>query len=446
MRWRPLPPKARPSRNPLRADRTARLRFAVVLSALAACLPALSPAQPAGAARAASPAKASAQRQQQLQSEQRRLQQQLGQLRQQVARAEASHAEAADALRESEAAISDANRRLRELAAERRQVQQEVDALAARGRAIGARRLDEERGLGLLLRSQFVLARQAPLQRLLDGASPGELQRDLIYLDHLARSRARTLGELRLRGEELAELQAQSEVKQLELASLAEDEERNRAELLKQQAARSRALDRLARQLAGQQRSLETLQRDEKRLGLLIGEIQRLLAEQARRQPREPARAGRPAPGAAPAITGDGPADGEFAQLRGKLVLPVRGEVIARFGSPRPTEAQVDAPTWKGVFIRAAAGADVHAVAAGRIVFADWLRGFGNLLVIDHGEGFLSVYGNNESLLAKVGAQVGAGDPIATVGSTGGAAELGLYFELRFKGRPIDPLRWAQAR
>jgi septal ring factor EnvC (AmiA/AmiB activator) len=131
--------------------------------------------------------------------------------------------------------------------------------------------------------------------------------------------------------------------------------------------------------------------------------------------------------------------------LRGRLVLPVRGEVVARFGSPRPTEAQVDAPTWKGVFIRAKAGADVQVVAAGRVVFADWLRGFGNLLVIDHGEGFLSVYGNNESLLAEVGARVAAGDPVATVGSTGGAADAGLYFELRFKGRPIDPLRWAQA-
>jgi septal ring factor EnvC (AmiA/AmiB activator) len=140
------------------------------------------------------------------------------------------------------------------------------------------------------------------------------------------------------------------------------------------------------------------------------------------------------------------PADGDFAQWRGKLVLPVRGEVTARFGSPRPTEAQVDAPTWKGVFIRAPAGADVHAVAAGRVVFADWLRGFGNLLVIDHGDGFLSVYGNNESLLAAVGAAVEAGDPVATVGSTGGVAEPGLYFEIRLKGRPIDPLRWAQAR
>jgi len=428
------------------AEPTARLSRLLLVAALAACSPLPGGAQPAAAPKPGAADRPVPQRKQQLQDEQRRLQQQLVQLRQQVARAEASRAEAADALRESEAAISDANRRLRELAAERRQVLQQIDMLASRSRAVGARRLEEEKALGFVLRSQYVLARQTPLQRLLEGAGPGELQRELIYLDHLARDRARTLGELRSRGEELAELKAQSEVKQLELAALAEDEERSRGELIRQQAARSRTLDRIARQLAGQQRSLQTLQRDEQRLASLIGEIERLLAEQARRQPREPARARRPAKGAAAPPTVDVPADSDFAQLRGKLVLPVHGEVVARFGSPRPTEAQVDAPTWKGVLIRAAPGAEVHAVAAGRVVFADWLRGFGNLLVIDHGDGFLSVYGNNESLLADVGARVGAGDPVATVGSSGGVAEAGLYFELRFKGRPIDPLRWAQAR
>lgn len=424
---------------------TAVLRGLLLAVALAACAAPQAGAQTA-AARPGAAAGSTPQRKQQLQDEQRRLQQQLVQLRRQVARAEASRAEATDALRESEAAISDANRRLRELAAERRQVQQEIDTLAARSRAVGERRLEAESGLGTVVRSQYVLARQSPLQRLLEGASPGDLQRELIYLDRLARDRSRTLGELRLRGEELAELQAQSEGKRLELAALAGDEERNRDELLRQQAARSRTLERVARQLAAQQRSLATLQRDEQRLASLIGEIERLLAERARQQPREPARAGRSPKGDASPPGAEPPADADLAQWRGKLVLPVRGEVVARFGSPRPTEARVDAPTYKGVLIRAAAGSDVLAVAAGRVVFADWLRGFGNLLVIDHGEGLLSVYGNNESLLADVGARVGAGDPVATVGSTGGAAEAGLYFELRFKGRPIDPLRWAQAR
>jgi septal ring factor EnvC (AmiA/AmiB activator) len=410
----------------------------LVALALGAGLPAAAAATPAATAKTA-PAQASPQRQRELQSEQRRLQQQLVQLRNRMARAEASRAEAADALRESEAAISAANRRLRALAAERRQVQQEIDALAARSRAIGARRLDEENALGQVLRSRWVLARQTPLQRLLDGGSAGQLQREQAYVDMLARRHLHSLGELRQSSDELAELRAQSESRQAELALLVDDERRSREELLTQQATRSRTLDRLARQLADQRRSLAALQRDEQRLAALLGEIERLLAEQARRQ-RQAARGSpqRPPPAAA--------ADSEPSPLRGKLVLPVRGEIVARFGSPRPTEAQVDAPTWKGVFIRATAGADVHAVAAGRVVFADWLRGFGNLLVIDHGEELLSVYGNNEALLADVGDRVGAGEPVATVGSSGGVAEAGLYFELRVKGRPVDPLRWAQVR
>jgi septal ring factor EnvC (AmiA/AmiB activator) len=91
-------------------------------------------------------------------------------------------------------------------------------------------------------------------------------------------------------------------------------------------------------------------------------------------------------------------------------------------------------------------GAEVRSVAAGQVVFADWLRGFGNLMVIDHGDGYLSVYGNNESLLRNVGDRVAVGDSIASVGNTGGNEHTGLYFELRFQGRPFDPLKWVAAR
>jgi septal ring factor EnvC (AmiA/AmiB activator) len=423
-----------------------RSAVASVALALALCGPLTSAAQRAGSAKAESAPKADPERQRQLQIEQRRLRQQLVRLRQQVTNAESSRAEAADALRESEAAISEANRRLRVLAADRRQVQQEIDSLAARSSVIGRRTVDEERALVAAVRSQFVLSRGNPWQRLIDGDTPGQLLREQAYLGYVARSHEQTVSDLRARSEELAELQAQSEVKQIELAALAEDEQRNRAELLRQQGERSRTLDRLGKQLGAQRRSLDSLQRDERRLTSLIGEIERLLAEESRRRSREARRSGPAAPRGSSSAAVEVPADGDFARLRGKLPLPVRGPVVARFGSPRPTEAQVDAPTWKGVFIGAAPGDDVLAVAAGRVVFADWLRGFGNLLIVDHGEGFLSVYGNNESLLAAVGDRIAGGDPVATVGSSGGIAEAGLYFELRYQGRPIDPLQWVQAR
>ncbi len=130
---------------------------------------------------------------------------------------------------------------------------------------------------------------------------------------------------------------------------------------------------------------------------------------------------------------------GSFAALRGQLRLPVKGTIEGRFGSPRPEGGA----TWKGIFIRAAEGLDVRAVAGGAVVFSDWLRGFGNLLIIDHGDDFLSVYGNNESLLAAAGASVKDGEAVATVGNSGGNPDSGLYFELRHRGQPFDPLKWA---
>jgi septal ring factor EnvC (AmiA/AmiB activator) len=133
---------------------------------------------------------------------------------------------------------------------------------------------------------------------------------------------------------------------------------------------------------------------------------------------------------------------GNFGRLRGQLSAPTRGELAARFGSPRE-----DAGTrWNGVFFATAPGAQVRAVAAGRVVFADWMRGYGNLLIVDHGEGYMTLYANNESLLRQVGDPVQAGATLAAAGSSGGNAKTGLYFEIRHRGRPMDPLQWMRGR
>ena len=136
----------------------------------------------------------------------------------------------------------------------------------------------------------------------------------------------------------------------------------------------------------------------------------------------------------------DGSNDGSaFAELKGKLSLPVRGELASRFGSPRNDGGLV----WRGLFLTAPGGTPVKAVAAGRVVYADWLRGFGNLLIVDHGEDYLSLYGYNEALLKQVGDSVGGGETLATVGNSGGSTQSGLYFEIRHQGKPIDPMTWA---
>ena len=129
-----------------------------------------------------------------------------------------------------------------------------------------------------------------------------------------------------------------------------------------------------------------------------------------------------------------------FGKLKGKLVWPALGKVKRLFGKKR----QSGRLRWKGVLIEARQGNNVRAVAAGRVAYADWLRGYGLLLIIDHGDGYMSLYGHNESLFKETGDWVSAGDVIASVGKSGGRKLSSLYFEIRHKGKPVNPTRWCK--
>ena len=419
---------------------------AVVLAALAA---AMVPAGAAGAAAAATPAP-SAQRQQELQSERRELQQRLARLKKALAAAEAAHGEAADALAASETAISEANRRLAQLAASRSRIEQRIAELSRReseaGRAQGRQRelLDET------LRQDALREPHSPLEDLLAPDLGAQRQRDRVYLERAAQERAQRMHELGVRRDELAGLREESAQRRAELAEVQEKERTVRARLLVDEKSHRETLAHLSQEIESRRKSVESLERDDARLSKIIDEIGRLLAEQERRRAAARGRAAPPvvregAGGRAP----EPPANSSLGRIKGKMHLPVAGEVVSRFGAPRrgdDGQVQPGAPAWKGVFLAAAAGTPVHAIAAGRVVFADWLRGFGNLVIVDHGDGFLSVYADNETLLRSLGEEVAADETIATVGNTGGQSRPGLYFELRYQGRAIDPLAWAGAR
>ncbi|WP_414635683.1 murein hydrolase activator EnvC family protein [Aromatoleum sp.] len=137
---------------------------------------------------------------------------------------------------------------------------------------------------------------------------------------------------------------------------------------------------------------------------------------------------------------GPTPSGVSFAQLRGRMKFPARGELVGRFGAPRAEGGTA----WRGVFIRAAGGAEVRAVASGEVVFSDWLRGYGNLIILDHGGDYLTIYGNNDALLKVVGDNIAGGETIARVGASGSDGQSGLYFEIRYRGQPLDPLKWVQ--
>jgi septal ring factor EnvC (AmiA/AmiB activator) len=206
---------------------------------------------------------------------------------------------------------------------------------------------------------------------------------------------------------------------------------------------------KLGNQIREQRREVANLKRDEQRLSKLIDGLAKL-AMQRSLKPAPNKKDGKTA--ASPTATGpiarveETPdatsSSSEFTQLRGRLRLPVRGELMNRFGTPRAEGGT----TWRGLFIRAASGSEVKAVAGGRVVFADWLRGFGNLIILDHGGGYMTVYGYNDSLLRRAGQNVTAGENIAAAGSSGGNPESGLYFELRSQGQPVDPLKWVSIK
>ncbi|HEX9184583.1 MAG TPA: peptidoglycan DD-metalloendopeptidase family protein [Burkholderiales bacterium] len=313
------------------------------------------------------------------------------------------------------------------LDAESRAVREELARLAARQRALEAGLAGQQAALGRILAARYAAGAPDALKIALSGENPSDVSRKLYYLAELSRAQAELLSGMRTGIAEVAAVRRQAEERRAHLAGIEAQHRADRERLLAERRARRQVLDRVSAEIRASRRQMQTLLADEKRLARLVEEIARVLAA-------------RPGAGYARVekVPELGSIAGPFSAQRGKLRLPVRGELVGRFGAPRN-----DGPSGKtGVFIRAPEGQAVRAVAAGQVVYADWMRGFGNLLIVDHGEAYLSIYGNNESLLKQPGDPVAAGEAIATVGASGGNEQSGLYFELRHLGKAFDPLRW----
>jgi septal ring factor EnvC (AmiA/AmiB activator) len=381
---------------------------------------------------------------------------------------EAVRKEAADALKSSEVAISQTTRRLNELSAQLKKARTELETLKnqiQRQQGILVQRREE---LSDQLRRQYSSG-LSPWAALLSGDDPQELSRNLSYLDYISQARAKAVAALKTEIERLAQLEARLDVRQKEVAQLVEETTQQRSVLETQQKERSTVLARIEGQIQAQRSEAVRLGQDDQRLSGLIdslgGQIQEAkkaeetrraeqakLAEQAKREEQakqaESARraeeqqierarraaleqerkeSARASEAAVTTLSGEG--------LKKGLRWPLRGTVMARFGTDRP-----EGGIWRGVLIKAPAGTPVHAVGGGTVVYSNWLRGFGNLLIVDHGEQFLSVYAYNQSLLKQVGDSVRAGDPLALAGSTGGQVDSALYFEIRHRGVAVDPL------
>ena len=342
---------------------------------------------------------------------------------------EEDRSEASDSLRASEQGVSEANRQLRVVSAQQQAVRGDLIRVGEQSRILDADIASQQRRLGQLMVMRYVSGQQDYLRLLLAGHDPNQTARNLHYFSYISRAQADFIRALRANLANLAQLAREARGKSAELAELEARQRQSRKELLKQHAERRKVLSRLAQQIRSQRREITSLQRDEARLTRLVDELAKAISPAAtgRRNDKLPE---------------SGHDAGTFAALKGKLRLPTRGELINRFGTPRSDSGL----TWKGVFIRGGSGQEVRAVAVGRVVFAEWMRGFGNLLIIDHGQSYLTIYGNNEALLKQVGDSVKTGDAVATVGNSGGNPDSGLYFEVRHQGKAFDPLSWVSLR
>lgn len=393
-------------------------------------------------------------------------------LQQDIARTEQVRSGAAEAVVEAERGVSRVRRELARIEGERREVEKMLRLLEAEQRAT-EQRIEARRGeLAEWLRRHYVHGGADGVAPLLSARDPNQLARDAHYLEHLGRARLGLIDALRTDLRETAARAAEIQSRRDGLVALEATQRSRQAELEAVQARRKQALAEVSRQLQDQKKQVSTLQQDEQRLAKVIDTLvrrareaaareaarrlaeqreaerraaQAALAAQAQRQPAEgaasrPTRRAEPAVGEVRATPTPTPTGVRFAQLRGQLRFPVRGELVGRFGAQRAGSGT----TWKGVFIRTGAGAEVKAVAGGEVVFSDWLRGYGNLLIIDHGGDYLSIYGNNDALLKEVGDRVAGGDTVASVGSSGGGEDSGLYFEIRHQGQPLDPMQWVR--
>ena len=358
-------------------------------------------------------------------------------LRGDLAGAEGNRSEAADQLRESERAISEANRALRDLAADLASARGGLRDVEAETARVAAARTAREGELATLLRARYVAGSPGALASILSGDEPNRIARELVYVGYLSRAYVELVRGLESDQQHLAALGEAALEKAAELGAIEHAQRSERERLVHEQAERKAVLARVSDQIRTQQRELATLERNEKRLARLVEE----LAKAIRPVPAPPPYGQKSLP-RNEKVPEPGTGTGVFSTLKGQLRLPVRGELTGRFGTPRGESGLA----WKGVFVRATEGEEVRAVAAGRVVFADWLRGFGNLLVLDHGQGFLTIYGNNQAVVKRPGDAVRGGDVVATVGATGGVEESGLYFEIRQQGRPVDPMAWISTR
>ncbi|OBS09399.1 murein hydrolase activator EnvC family protein [Acidihalobacter prosperus] len=322
-------------------------------------------------------------------------------------------------LRRSEQAIGAAEQALRQTRAKLSGQQARLGTLMARANRQQARLKKQIEALSAQVVSAYKAGRQPRLQLLLNQEDPARLSRMLTYYDYLNRARMREIASARQHLAGLIKTQQALKAETRALNATLAQQRQHQTELAQAERQRRLALAQLDRSISDKKAHLANLKQNAKRLQDVVDSINRAVASSASINALDHA---------------------PFDTLRGRLPWPVAGSIAARYGEPR--DGSDGALRWQGTFISAKPGTPIRAVDAGRVVFADWLRGYGLLLIIDHGKGYMTLYGHDQAIYRPVGAWVRAGEVVASVGDSGGVRSSGLYFAIRRNGRPLNPERW----
>ncbi len=383
-------------------------------------------------------------------------------------------------LKADEQAISAAAAKLEQTKQQLRENQQKLVGLQQDKLDLEQQASHQKQLLAKQAESAFTAGNHDYLKLLLNQQDPAKLSRSLDYYDYLNKARIEAIEALRATRTKLAKNQQATKETESRLQSLLSEQQQHHQSLLASQQSRAKVRNQLQQSVQDDEQKLSKLVKVEKTLKARLEELRRQREEQERReraererlaklkaeqerqrklaeqrraeqqrlaaqqnkaaqqqQPAEEVASSKPERGSG--ISSAGYYSG--LKTNGSLRWPVQGPILIAYGSPRTAELK-----WKGTLIGASEGTQVKAVAPGQVVYADWLDGFGMLLVIDHGRGYMSLYGHNQSLLRQVGQNVEQGEPVALVGDSGGQDRPGLYFEIRYQGEAINPTKWLAKR
>jgi septal ring factor EnvC (AmiA/AmiB activator) len=321
-------------------------------------------------------------------------------------------------LQNIEVAISEQRMRIKDIEREQRYAQNKKQALDADLAEREAHLNEESNELAVQVRAAYMSGNQEKIKLLLNQRDPATLGRLMAYYRYLNDYRAENITAVLEEIKKLDELRSQIAAEEARLSGLARTRYGELGELHNSQEERKALLASLRQKIANEGQEVTRLAAQEQDLTRLIAELTSILSDYP--------------------ISSEQP----FSQHKGKLTWPIAGTLVHDFGQPR-VGGNIK---WNGVVLAAPRGREVRAVYHGRIAFADWLAGMGLLVIIDHGEGYMTLYGYNETILKNAGDWVAPGDVIATVGDSGGQQQSSVYFEIRRGAKPVNPRQWVTKR